>query len=116
MAFEGETKLNGYTVPIFPPQLASDTKDCWVVAGNSPDVNPIKKVSLMVQQLGDLLVIVATCYPAPPTMKAQVDGVDVDGEMGGDGDVDVYGGAMVAINAGSEWTGKSLMETESVFL
>ena len=48
-------------------------------------------------------------------MKEQVDGVDVDGEMGGDGDVDVDGGAMLASNAGSEWADKSFMETESVF-
>jgi hypothetical protein len=44
-AFEGETTVNGYTAPIIPPQLASDIKDCWVVAWNSPDVNPIQKIS-----------------------------------------------------------------------
>ena len=66
----GRTMVNGYTVHIIPLQLASDIKDCWGVAGNSPDVNPIQKISLAVQQLGDQLVIVPIHHPAPPTMKA----------------------------------------------
>ncbi len=112
-----KVKVNEYTAPIIPPQLTSDIKDCWVVAGNLLDVHPIQKISLVVQQLGDPLVIVASSYPAPPTMKAQVDGVDVDGEMGGDGDVNVDEGAMVAVNAGSDgyWAGKSSMETKLYF-
>ena len=69
-AFEGETTVNEYTVPIIPPQLASDIKDRWVGAGNSPDVNPIEKISLAVQQLGDQLVIVPICHPDLPTMEA----------------------------------------------
>ena len=35
-AFEDETTVNEYTVPIIPPQLTSDTKDRWVGSGNSP--------------------------------------------------------------------------------
>ena len=66
-AFEGETSVNGYTVPLIPPHLASNIKDCWVVAGNSPDVNPIEKVSLSIQQVGDQLMIVPICsHPSPP--------------------------------------------------
>jgi hypothetical protein len=35
--------------------------------------------------------------------------------MDGDGDVDVDGGAAQATNAGSEWAGKSPMETKPLF-
>ena len=42
-AFEGETTMNEYTVPVIPPQLASDIKDSWVGTGNS-DVNPIENL------------------------------------------------------------------------
>ena len=69
VAFEGERTVNGYTVTIIPPQIASDIKDCWVVLGNSPDVNPIEKIALAVQQLGDQLVIVPIRHPALLTVK-----------------------------------------------
>ena len=90
-AFEGETTVNEYTVPIIPPQLASDIKDHWVEAGNSPNVDPIEKISLVVYQLGDQLSVVPIHSPAPATMEARVDGIDaVDGEAGGDVDVGVH--------------------------
>ena len=62
--------VNESTVPIIPPQLASDIKDCWVGTGNSPDVNPIEKISLTIKQLSDQLVIVPIHHPAPPAMEA----------------------------------------------
>ena len=99
-AFEGETSVNGYTVPLIPPHLASNIKDCWVVAGNSPDVNPIETVSLSIQQVGDQLVIVPICSHASPPVETRV-----AGETGGD--VDVEGGVAPATNAGS---GKSEVE------
>lgn len=109
-AFEGETSVNGYTVPLIPPQLASHIKDCWVAAGNSPDMNPIEKISLSVQQMGDQLVIVPIC-------TAQVDG---ETGRGGDGDVDAEedGGRVVpAANAGSDWPGKcgSSLDMDTLF-
>ncbi len=113
-AFAGETTVNEYTVPIIPPQLVSDIKDCWVGA----DVNPIEKISLAVQQLGDQLLIVAICHPALPTMETQVDRVDaVDGETGGDVDVGVDRGVVPATNAGSEgyWSRSSSMELKLYF-
>ncbi len=119
VAFEGETTVNEYTVHIIPPQLASDIKDRWLGSGNSPDVNPIEKISLAVQQLGDQLVIVPIRHPAPPAMETQVDGVDVvDGETEGDVDVGVDRGVAPAANAGSKgyWASKSSMETETLFL
>ena len=57
-AFECETTVSEHTVPIIPPQLVSDIKDRWVGAGNSPDVNPIEKISPAVQQVDDQLVII----------------------------------------------------------
>ncbi len=110
-AFEGETSVNGYTVPLIPPHLASNIKDCWVVAGNSPDVNPIEKVSLSIQQVGDQLVIVPICSHASPPVATRV-----DGETGGD--VDVEGGVAPATNAGSNgsWAGKYSIEFKTLFL
>ena len=81
-------------------------------------MNPIEKISLAVQQLGDQLVIVPICHPDLPTMEARVDRVDaVDGETGGNVDVGVDRGAVSAANAGSKgyWAGKSSMETETLF-
>jgi hypothetical protein len=96
----------------------SNIKDCWVGTGNSPDVNPIEKISLAVQKLGDQLLIVPIGHPAPPAMEARVDRVDaVDGETDGDVDVSVDGGVALAANAGSRgyWASKSSMETETLF-
>jgi len=109
-AFEAETSVNGYTVPLIPPHLASNMKDCWVVAGNSPDVNPIEKVSLSIQQVGDQLVIVPICSHASPPVATQV-----DGETSGDVDAEV--GVAPAANAGSNgsWAGKSPFEVETLF-
>ena len=103
--------MNGYTVPLIPPHLASNIKDCWVVAGNSPDVNPIEKVSLSIQQVGDQLVIVPICSHASPPVATRV-----DGETGGD--VYVEGGVAPATNAGSNGScaGKSSIEVETLFL
>ena len=117
-AFEGETEGNEYTVPISPTQLASDIKDCWVGAGRSPNMNPIEKISVAVQQLSDQLVILPICCPAPPTMKTQVVEVDaVDGETGGDVDVVVDREMVLAANAGPKryWASKYSIETENFF-
>mgnify|MGYP006188924653 CR=1 FL=1 len=102
--------MNGYTVPLIPPHLASNIKDCWVVAGNSSDVNPIEKVSLSIQQVGDQLVIVPICSHASPHVATRV-----DGETCGDSDVVV--GVAPAANAGSNgsWAGKSSIEVETLF-
>ena len=84
--------MNGYTVPLIPCHLASNIKDYWVVTGNSPDVNPIEKMSLSIQQVGDQLMIVPICsHPSPPVAT------QVDGETGGDFNVEV--GVAPAANA-----------------
>ena len=91
---------------------------CGVGTENSPDVNPIEKISLVIKQLGDQLVIVPIRHPAPPATEARVDGIDaVDGETDGDVDVSVERGVVPAANASSEgyWAGKSSMETETLF-
>ncbi len=57
-AFEGNITVNGHTFPIIPDQLTLLMKEQWMAAGNSPVNNPIEKISLAVQQLGDQLAIV----------------------------------------------------------
>ncbi len=57
-AHEGEMSRNSYTFPIILPAHASDLKRKWVEAGKSSTNNPIAKIGLAVQQLGDQLCIV----------------------------------------------------------
>ena len=58
MVFEGNIMVNGYTFPIIPNQLASLIKEHWIAAKKSPMDNPIEKISLAVQQLGNQLAII----------------------------------------------------------
>ncbi len=62
VAYEGEMSRNLYTFPIIPPAHASDLKRKWVKAGKSSIDNPIEKIGLAVQQLGDQLCIVPLCH------------------------------------------------------
>ncbi len=55
--------VNGYTLPIIPKELATAMKDRWIAAGNSLACNPVEKISLAVQQLGDQLAIVPLICP-----------------------------------------------------
>ena len=52
-AFEGGMTVNRYTLPIIPNELATAMKEHWIAAGNSLACNPVKKISMAVQQLGD---------------------------------------------------------------
>ena len=63
-AFEGNITVNGRTFPIIPDQLTLLIKEHWMAAKNSPVDNPIEKISLDVQHLGDQLAIVPLiCCP-----------------------------------------------------
>ena len=64
--------INGHILPILPTQLAQRIKVCWISAGNPPE-NPIKKIPLAVQQLGDQLAIVPLRHPVTSGGAAPVE-------------------------------------------
>ncbi len=116
-AFEGDMVINGHTLPILPTQLAQRIKGCWIGAGNPPE-NPIEKIPLAVQQLGDQLAIVPLRRPVTSGGAAPV-------EQQGEGAAAEESCATApdegvvrdTANAGSEdyWSGKSALDTEVLF-
>jgi hypothetical protein len=58
VAFERDMVINGHTLPIIPKPIAECIKGIWIAVRNPPEINPTKKISLAVQQLGNLLVII----------------------------------------------------------
>ena len=124
-AFEGNVTVNGYTLPIIPVKLASLIKERWIAAGKDPVDNPIEKISLVAQQLGDQLAIIPLPHhpgqaggdgtvTAPVQQPGSSDGAisEEDGAAIAQGQ-----GAASATAVGSEvfWAGKSALETEVLF-
>ena len=98
-------------------QLAQRIKVCWISAGNPPE-NPIEKIPLAVQQLGDQLAIVPLCHPvtsggAAP-VEQQSEGAAAEESCATAPD---EGAVRDTANAGSEdyWSGKSALDTEVLF-
>jgi hypothetical protein len=128
-AFEGNITVNGHTFPIIPDQLTLLMKEQWMAAGNSPVNNPIEKISLAVQQLGDQLAIVPLIRrpvqaggggtsTAPLELVQQQVGGNASAAAEEDGGAIAQGrGAAPAAVAGSEdfWVGKSSLDTEALF-
>ena len=126
-AFEGDMTVNGYTLPIIPKELATAMKECWIAAGNSLACNPVEKISLAVQQLGDQLAIVPLIHPQVQAWGGGAAGEPLH-EMAGVNDGTAEGGvdsttasgrgAALVANAGSVrevWTGKATLDTEALF-
>ena len=83
-AYERDVTVGGTVCSLIPTTLADQIMSAWVGAGGLPDVNPVEKIPLKIQQLGDELMIVpfrhiqplppATSVPAP---EAGTDAVTV---------------------------------------
>ena len=128
-AFEGNMTINGYTLPIIPIELASLIKERWIAAGKSQVDNPIEKIPLAIQQLGDQLAIVPLIrrpvqarggdnVAAPLGFVQQTGGGNDGADAAEDGDVTAQGREVApAADAGSEefWVGKSSLDTEALF-
>ncbi len=126
-AFEGDMTVNGYTLSIIPKELASAMKERWIAAGNSLACNPVEKISLAVQQLGDQLAIVPLIHPQVQAWGGGAAGEPLH-EMAGVNDGTAEGGvdsttasgrgAALVANAGSVrevWTGMATLDTEALF-
>ena len=119
--------VNGYILPIIPKELASAMKERWIAAGNSLACNPVEKILLAVQQLGDQLAIVPLIHPQVQAWGGGAVGEPLH-EMAGVNDGTAEGGvdnttasgrgAALVANAGSVrevWTGKATLDTEALF-
>ena len=124
-AFEGNVTVNGYTLPIIPVELASLIKERWIAAGKDPVDNPIEKISLVVQQLGDQLAIIPLNRRPGQAGGDGTVAAPVQQPVGSDGAASEEDGAAIAQGqgpasataVGSEvfWAGKSALETEVLF-
>ena len=77
-AYEQQVSFEGHDIPIIGTRFAQRIKAAWIRAGGTPEVNPITRVRLAMQQFGDQLRIV-------PLHHDDIDGDGVDGGGGGGG-------------------------------
>ncbi len=62
-SYEGACTVNEFTFPLIPIAMAQEIKGKWISGGGSPSDNPIEKIGLAIQQLGDQLVVVPLVHP-----------------------------------------------------
>ena len=82
------THTDGHEYSIIPTRFAHKIKHTWIHAGGDPNINPLKRIKLSMQQFGDQLHIVPLDEPS---------GDDGGGEGGGPPN---YGTSMSALNGG----------------
>lgn len=101
-AFEGDMVVNGHTLPIIPKPLSEHLKGIWVSMSNAPEIDPIEKISLAVQQLCDQLAIIPlVCHPVQQA-KSGGTATAPEHQQKGDGAIVLGKGTVPAAISGSE--------------
>ncbi len=115
MVYEGEISRNLYTFPIILSAHASDLKRKWVEAGKSSIDNPIEKIGLAVQKLGDQLCIVFLHHM--PSISSENSGECIGTVMEDNTDVAVANdnGEVMLANAGPQQGCSKSLDSEILF-